>query len=181
MSVPSLAYIGIGSNVGDKLGYCQEALSRLSSPDVALTAVSSLYETAPVDYLDQDWFCNAVAAIRTTLSPHLLLKRCQEIEFQLGKNITIPKGPRTIDLDILFYDDMVINLSELRVPHPSALTRLFVLIPMAEIAPDFIPQGSQQTIKSICKSICKTICDATEADLAGLAVRKRQGPSWIKR
>jgi len=163
-----LAYIGIGSNVGDKLGFCQKAISLLCSHDVALTAVSSLYETEPTDYLHQEWFYNAVAAISTTLSPILLLQRCQEIELSLGKNIEIPKGPRTIDLDILFYQDAVIHASGLIVPHPSALSRLFVLIPMTEIAPDFIVPDSQQTMKAILETIWE-----------GPAVRKKQGPDWV--
>jgi len=164
----AIAYIGIGSNVGDKLGYCQKAVSLLCSKDVVLTAASSLYETEPVDYLQQDWFYNAVAAMTTTLSPLLLLKHCQEVELSLNKNITISKGPRTIDLDILFYQDAIIDLPDLTVPHPSALTRAFVLIPMAEIAPDFIPPGDQKTIKAICEAI-----------LDSPLVRRRQCPDWI--
>ncbi len=165
-----IAYVGIGSNVGDKLGYCQKAVSLLCSPNVVLTAVSSLYETEPTDYLHQDWFYNAVVAVTTTLSPVLLLQRCQAIELALGKHIKIPKGPRTIDLDILFYQDAVMDSPALIVPHPSALSRRFVLIPMAEIAPDFIPPGNQKTIQSI-----------GEAALVGSpAVRKKQGPEWAR-
>jgi len=165
--VSSLAYIGIGSNVGDKLGYCKKALVLLCAHDVALTAVSSLYETEPVDYLHQDWFYNAVAAVTTTLSPISLLNRCQEIELSLGKYITISKGPRTIDLDILFYQDRVIRSPDLIIPHPSALIRPFVLIPMAEIAPDFIPPENQHTIKEL-----------YEGSLAWSVVRRKQGPEW---
>ena len=167
MDTSHLAYIGIGSNVGDKLGYCQKAISLLCSPNIVLTAVSSLYESEPTDYLHQDWFYNAVVSVDTTLSPILLLKHCQEIELSLSKKIEIPKGPRTIDLDILFYQDAVIHSSDLIVPHPSALSRLFVLVPITEIAPDFIPPGSRKTIKGIFEGI-----------LAGPVVRKKQGPEW---
>ncbi|MBI3358806.1 MAG: 2-amino-4-hydroxy-6-hydroxymethyldihydropteridine diphosphokinase [Nitrospirae bacterium] len=184
----SLVYVGIGSNVGDRLDYCQKAFSLLCSSDVGvalvatqkragteacpyndivLTAVSSLYETEPTDCPRQDWFYNAVVAVRTTLSPILLLQCCQEIELSLGKNIKIPKGPRTIDLDILFYQDAMIHSPDLIVPHPSALSRRFVLIPMAEIAPDFIPPENQQTIKAICEGISE-----------GSIVRQKQGPEW---
>ena len=86
-----------------------------------------------------------------------------------GKHIKIPKGPRTIDLDILFYQNAVIDLPDLVVPHPSALIRPFVLIPMAEIAPDFIPPGNQKTIKAICEEL-----------LVSDSVQKKQGPNWAQ-
>jgi 2-amino-4-hydroxy-6-hydroxymethyldihydropteridine diphosphokinase len=149
----SAAYIGIGSNVGDKLGYCQKAVSYLNAPDIVITAISSLYETAPTDYLDQDWFYNAVVAVATTRSPYLLLTRCREIELQLDKKIEISKGPRTIDLDILFYQDVVMDAPDLIVPHPAALQRRFVLIPMAEIAPNFIPPNDSRTMSMIVKEV----------------------------
>lgn len=169
----SVAYIGIGSNVGDRLGYCQKAVSYLAgdvplnASDIVITAISSLYETAPEDFLDQDWFYNAVVAIATTRSPRLLLNHCREIELLLDKNITISKGPRTIDLDILFYQDMVVDLPDLIVPHPAALQRRFVLIPMAEIAPDFIPPNDSRTMNMIVKEV-------GESHL----VRRKCGPEW---
>ena len=134
-----VAYIGVGSNMGDRLKYCQQAILKLVSSAITVTKVSSLYETDPVDYTQQDKFYNAVIQIKTTCDPYALLRHLQQIERELGKNITIPKGPRTIDLDILFYQDRTINDSDLVIPHPSALKRLFVIIPMAEIAPDFCP------------------------------------------
>ncbi len=142
-------YIGIGSNVGDRVAFCQQAIRQLFSPDIAIRKVSSLYETEPMEYLRQGWFYNAVVAVETTLAPLPLLKQCQEIERQLGKKIAMEKGPRTIDLDLLFYQDQIIQEPSLTVPHPSALQRHFVLIPMAEIAPDFVPPTVDQTIRAI--------------------------------
>ena len=144
-----LAYVGIGSNVGDRLKFCRTALACLPAPNVLLVKSSSLYEAEPVDYLSQDWFFNAVVYLHTTLSPLALLQHCQEIEKQLGKNVVVPKGPRTIDLDLLFYDNQVIHEPDLTVPHPSALTRRFVIMPMAEIAPNWIPPTSAQTMQII--------------------------------
>ncbi len=133
------AFIGIGSNIGDRLTSCREAVRRLGSkPGLRIKKVSSLYETDPVDYLEQNRFYNAVIAIETSLSPGALLERCQEIEHQLGKKIVIPKGPRIIDLDLLLYDDRIINEPGLQVPHPAIPDRAFVLVPLTEIAPDFI-------------------------------------------
>jgi len=152
--VTYLAYIGIGSNIGDRLKYCQQAVFRLSTASTTVTKVSSLYETDPVDYTEQDKFYNAVVAVETALNPLVLLQHCQQIERELGKKIEIPKGPRTVDLDILFMATATANglrplvvagkeaSSHLTIPHPSALERLFVLIPMAEIAPDFLPETS---------------------------------------
>jgi 2-amino-4-hydroxy-6-hydroxymethyldihydropteridine diphosphokinase len=166
--LPSIAYIGIGSNVGDRLDQCRQAVSYLSCAEITMTKVSSLYATEPVDYTDQDEFYNAVAAITTTYDPFSLLAHCIRIEQRLGKKIEIPKGPRTIDLDILFYQDRIICEPHLTVPHPSALKRTFVMIPMAEIAPDFIPPSGDQTIKTLCEGMPP-----------GSGVRKVSGSKWM--
>lgn len=166
--LPAIAYLGIGSNVGDRLAFCQQAVRAISAPDIIVRKVSSLYETEPVEYLQQGWFYNAVVRVETPRTPGALLKHCQEIEQCLGKHITIPKGPRTIDLDILFYQDRIIQGPNLTVPHPSALKRAFVLIPMAEIAPDFIPPTCNETIQGI-----------LEAMPAGPAIKKVFGPNWV--
>ncbi len=164
----SIAYIGIGSNVGDRLDQCRQAISYLSCAEITITKVSSLYATEPVDYTDQDEFYNAVVAVTTTYDPLALLAHCMRIEQRLGKKIEISKGPRTIDLDILFYQDRIISEPRLTVPHPSALKRTFVLIPMAEIAPDFIPPPEDQTIKALC-----------EAMPSDSGVRKVLGQEWV--
>jgi len=147
------AFIGIGSNIGDRLQFCQKAVAALSQhPEIQITLISSLYETAPVDFIDQDPFYNAVVAIKTTLSPHLLLKSCQEIEARLHKNIVVSKGPRTIDLDLLFYGDLILNAPDLTLPHPEIARRLFVLIPLAEIAADMLHSVSLCSIETLRKT-----------------------------
>ena len=134
-SVPG--YIGIGSNMGDREAFCAEAIRRIARfPKSSLISVSSLYETAPVELKGQDWFINCVAAVRTELSPVELFRACQEVEQSLGRKRMVRYGPRTIDLDILFYGDRVIQESDLTIPHPRVHERRFALAPLAEIAPD---------------------------------------------
>ncbi len=132
-----IAYIGLGSNMGDKLGTCRRAIEMLGKAG-RLVKVSSFYCTEPVGYANQEDFVNAVAAIETLLSPAALLARCHVIEDALGRSRLVRWGPRTIDLDILFYGDQVINDAELTIPHPLMATRAFVLIPLAEIAPETV-------------------------------------------
>ncbi len=145
-----IAYISIGSNIGDRLDFCQKAVAALRGcVEIRVTKLSSLYETDPVDYLEQDCFYNAALALETSLSPEKLLKQCQKIEAALEKNIRIPKGPRTIDLDLLFYNDHVSRSSDLTLPHPELARRLFVLVPLAEIAPQHIHPKEACTIETL--------------------------------
>lgn len=137
MTEPVTVYIGIGSNMGDRQAYCEEAVRLISRfQKTSLITVSSLYETAPLERADQDWFINCVTAVRTTLSPRELLQACQEVEQFLGRKRSVRFGPRTIDLDILFYGDQIIHETDLTIPHPQAHERRFVLEPLAEIAPE---------------------------------------------
>jgi 2-amino-4-hydroxy-6-hydroxymethyldihydropteridine diphosphokinase len=131
-------YIGLGSNLGDRRGNIESALAALATEDVDIVKRSSLYETAPRDLLDQPWFLNMVAECRTRDFPLQLLARLLRIERELGRNrsgASIPRGPRTIDLDILLFGDAVIDMPRLTVPHPRMLERRFVLEPLVEIAP----------------------------------------------
>ncbi|HEY5649285.1 MAG TPA: 2-amino-4-hydroxy-6-hydroxymethyldihydropteridine diphosphokinase [Nitrospiria bacterium] len=131
-------YIGVGSNMGNRRGFCEEAVRKLGEfPGSDVETVSSVYETAPMERSDQDWFINCVVKLRTTLSPQELLKACQGVEQFLGRKRTLRFGPRTIDLDVLFYGDRVIHEASLTIPHPRLHERRFVLEPLAEIAPDF--------------------------------------------
>lgn len=133
------AFIGVGSNIGNRLLFCQKAVAAFrANPVIQVRQISSLYETEPVDYLNQGSFYNAVIGIETSFSPERLLQYCQHIEQDLGKKIEIPKGPRTLDLDLLFYGERIMTCPELILPHPEAVHRLFVLIPLAEIAPHWI-------------------------------------------
>jgi 2-amino-4-hydroxy-6-hydroxymethyldihydropteridine diphosphokinase len=150
MTEPVTAYIGIGSNMGDRQAYCEEAVRLISSfPKTSLVTVSSLYETAPLERADQEWFINCVAAVRTTLSPLELLHACQEVELSLGRKRSVRFGPRTIDLDILFYGDQIIHETDLTIPHSRAHERRFVLEPLAEIAPEFEHPALRKTASQI--------------------------------
>jgi 2-amino-4-hydroxy-6-hydroxymethyldihydropteridine diphosphokinase len=127
-------YLGLGSNLGDKRANLRAAL-RLLAEHAHLIQVSSLYRTVPVGYLDQDWFLNAVARFQTELAPREFLRALLEVEVALGRVRTFPNAPRAIDLDILLWDDLVLDAEELKVPHPRMHERAFVLVPLAEIAP----------------------------------------------
>jgi len=131
------AFISIGSNLGDKIGNCKTAIEEIAA-FAKIVKVSSLYETDPVDYEEQPNFINCAAEIRTDFSPHKLLTNLNLIEEKLGRVRTEKWGPRTIDLDIIFYDNQVIKDDNLIIPHPRAHLRRFVLEPICEIAPEFI-------------------------------------------
>ncbi|HET9960949.1 MAG TPA: 2-amino-4-hydroxy-6-hydroxymethyldihydropteridine diphosphokinase, partial [Nitrospiraceae bacterium] len=134
------AFIGFGSNVGNRVDFCDRAVTLLSLlPHSRLEAVSSLYETEPVDdgaAPGPAWFLNGVVQIGTDITPHSLLEVCREIERALGRDPENRSGPRTLDLDILLYDDLVLDAPTLTVPHPRLHQRRFVLTPLAELAPN---------------------------------------------
>ncbi len=131
------AFLGIGSNLGNRIHYCKNAIDEICSFAKVLQA-SSLYETEPVGKEDQPAFINCVVEIETDLSSQDLLKQLNTVELKLGRVRDEKWGPRTIDLDIIFYDKEVINNENLVIPHPRAHQRRFVLEPLCEIAPKFI-------------------------------------------
>jgi len=131
------AFLALGSNIGDREANLRDAVDRLASDEIHVLRRSSLYETAPQEMLDQPSFLNAVMEVETSLLPMQLLARIREIEREMGRQRIAPKGPRNIDIDILFYGRAVITTQELEVPHPRLAQRRFVLEPLAEIAPDF--------------------------------------------
>lgn len=136
--------LSLGSNLGDKAGTIETALRRLdSAPDIRLVKRSRLYRTAPWGKTDQDWFINACAIVRTELSARVLLERCLQIETELGRDrsVSVPWGPRPIDIDLLFYGNQTISEPGLEIPHPHMLERAFVLVPLAEIAEERIVAG----------------------------------------
>jgi 2-amino-4-hydroxy-6-hydroxymethyldihydropteridine diphosphokinase len=135
--MPITAYIGLGSNIGDRKGSCLQALELLSRAG-RVKQVSSYYCTEPVGNRDQEEFVNAVAELETSLSPEQLLAACRAIEDALGRRRSVHWGPRTIDLDILLYGDQVIESTNLTIPHPFLTSRGFVLIPLCEIAPQVV-------------------------------------------
>ena len=136
MTAPHTAYISVGSNLGDKLENCRRGIRRLERDDIWLKAESRIYQTEPVDYLDQDWFINIVVKIETLLDPSRLLRRLQSIQRKAGRlQESIRFGPRVLDLDIIFYDEAVINSAQLVIPHPRMHKRRFVLQPLCDIDP----------------------------------------------
>lgn len=130
------AFLALGSNLGDREANLRDALRRLDAGEIRVTKRSSLYETAPQELLDQPWFLNAVVEVETDLFPMQLLARVRAIEREMGRRRVTPKGPRNIDIDVLFYGRAVIASPELEVPHPRLAQRRFVLEPLAEIAPE---------------------------------------------
>jgi 2-amino-4-hydroxy-6-hydroxymethyldihydropteridine diphosphokinase len=131
----SMAYLSLGSNVGDREANIRAAISRLKELG-HVEAVSSMYETEPVEVTDQPWFINCAVKFSTASSPDDLLAGVLAIERSMGRERTRPKGPRNIDIDILLYGDRVIAQPGLTVPHPGLPERMFVLVPLAEIAPE---------------------------------------------
>jgi len=133
------AYLGIGSNLGDRLGYLQLAVDELNRhPDIAIAAVSRVYETAPVGGPPQDAYLNAVVAIDTDLDPFDLLRECQRIEARAERVRGERWGPRTLDVDVLLVDDCRIDDPALTLPHPRMWERGFVLAPLRDVAPDLV-------------------------------------------
>jgi 2-amino-4-hydroxy-6-hydroxymethyldihydropteridine diphosphokinase len=130
-------YLGLGSNLGDREANLREAVARLEAGEVRVLRRSSLYETEPRDLREQPSFLNAVVEAQTDLFPLQLLARVHDVERAMGRRRVTPKGPRNIDIDILFYGRSVIQAGELETPHPRIGERRFVLEPLAEIAPDF--------------------------------------------
>lgn len=135
----NIAYLSIGSNIGDRLHHLTEAVRSLHLHDnIEVTGISSIYETEPVGYTDQANFLNLVVCLETSLNPFELLDVCQGIENDLGRVREIRWGPRTVDLDILLYNNDNIETENLTVPHPRMDERAFVLVPLMEIAPTLV-------------------------------------------
>jgi 2-amino-4-hydroxy-6-hydroxymethyldihydropteridine diphosphokinase len=141
-------YLGLGSNLGDRAAMLRAAAAALP-PHVALTRWSSLYDTAPQLIEDQPRFLNAAVCGITTLEPHQLLRAVKDIEQSLGRVPGPRYGPRAIDIDLLLYDDLVLSSDTLVIPHPHLPERAFVLVPLAEIAPELPIAGLHQTVSAL--------------------------------
>lgn len=160
------AGIGLGSNIGDKAGNIDRALAALDAiPGIRVTARSRYYRTAPWGVTDQDWFVNACALVETTLAPRALLDACLAIEAELGRKRLERWGPRLIDLDILFFGEETIDQPGLTVPHPHLLERAFVLVPLADIAPE-ARIGETRVIDALAKVDATGIQPLLAADVA---------------
>jgi 2-amino-4-hydroxy-6-hydroxymethyldihydropteridine diphosphokinase len=136
MAAAEQVYLSLGSNLGDREQALERGLQGLAARGLEVTARSGLYLTEPVQAPPQEWFLNQVVGGRTALGPEELLRAGLEVEAELGRVRTVPRGPRTLDVDLLFYGPLVRCTPELTVPHPRLAERLFVLVPLMEIAPD---------------------------------------------
>ena len=148
----AIVYLSLGSNIGDRVGYIQQATSLLNAnEDINIVATSSFYETEPWGMESENWFVNAVIQVATSLEPEQLLDECQRIEKQLGRK---PRegsaySDRTIDIDIIFYDKLIMNNERLTIPHKHFHKRVFMLVPMLEIAEDFVHPFFGKTVTSL--------------------------------
>ena len=148
-----LVYLSLGSNLGDREKYLREAISRLGELGV-IRQVSAFYETQPVEVQgEQPWFLNCALAMETELTPLVFLSQVLAVEQFMGRIRREPKGPRTIDIDIVFFANDVLDTPELTVPHPAMHQRRFVLEPLAEIAPALVHPVLQRTVRDLLDSL----------------------------
>jgi 2-amino-4-hydroxy-6-hydroxymethyldihydropteridine diphosphokinase len=161
--MPQVAYLSLGSNVGDREKHLRDAIARLAGTGTILS-VSSLYETEPVEFANQAWFLNCVVALETTKTPEQVMAALLAIEQEMGRQRIWKKGPRTIDIDIVLFGNGVIESTALTIPHPAMHQRRFVLEPLAEIAPQVWHPVLKKTVRELLESLP-----------AGQIVRKLQG------
>ncbi|MFS0577321.1 2-amino-4-hydroxy-6-hydroxymethyldihydropteridine diphosphokinase [Sporosarcina sp. 179-K 3D1 HS] len=162
----NVSFLSIGSNMGDRLRHLQQSVYTLHSQEgIEVVAVSSIYETAPIGFIGQADFLNMAVKIQTSLDPHTLLNVCQQIESDLGRKRLIRWGPRTIDLDILLYNNENIESENLIIPHPRMLERAFVLVPLFEIAPELA--SSEEVVQAGGVELWKKIDGAPESFWGG--------------
>jgi 2-amino-4-hydroxy-6-hydroxymethyldihydropteridine diphosphokinase len=157
-TVPNLAYLSLGSNVGDREAHLRDALARLGAAS-RVVAVSSFYETEPVEFTSQPWFLNCAVALETSQTPQQLMTTILGIEEEMGRRRVQKKGPRSIDIDILIFvtgetvtgemQDTFADSKELTIPHPAMHQRRFVLEPLAELAPDVVHPVFKKTIREL--------------------------------
>lgn len=153
----AIVYLSLGSNIGDRVGFIQQATSLLgANENINIVSTSSFYESEPWQMDSENWFVNAIVQISTTLLPENLLRECQKIESFLGrkrKDGEVGYTDRNIDIDIIAYDDMVLNTQDLTIPHKQFHKRAFVLVPMLEIAEDFIHPVFGKTVEDLFEEI----------------------------
>ncbi len=156
-------YLGLGTNIGDKEANIRTALQHLDAErGIRVVRVASLYHTEPVGFAEQDWFLNTVAEVETSLPPFELMSQLLFIENLMGRRRTMYWGPRVIDLDLLLYDDIRLNIPGLQIPHPRMTSRAFVMVPLAELEPEMLLDGRR--------------ADHLAAELAAVQKVKRLSP-----
>ena len=150
--IMAIAYLCLGSNLGNRADLIEKAVSLLGlCENIKIVRTSALYETEPWGVKNQNWFLNLAVEIKTTLSPEQLLAKCNEIEKRLGRNRELEQrwGQRTLDIDIIFYDKDIINCDNLKIPHQNMHQRAFVLVPLLELIPDFVHPIMNKTISDL--------------------------------
>jgi len=143
-----IIYLALGSNLGNRLANLKQALTALS-PQMEVKAKSHVYETPPWGYEDQPRFLNQVIKVKSYLEPEPLLKHLRRLEVTLGRKVSFQNGPRLIDIDILFYDDLILNTASLVIPHPRLHERGFVLLPLMDIDPDLVHPANKKSVREM--------------------------------
>ena len=143
-----IVYLALGTNIGDRSSNLKQAIAALT-PQLDVKAKSQVYETPPWGFEDQPKFLNQVIKAKTYLDPEPLLKHLKRLEVALGRKESFPNGPRLIDIDLLFYDDLVLNKPSLVIPHPRLHERGFVLLPLMDIAPDLVHPVHKKTVREL--------------------------------
>lgn len=146
-------YVALSSNLGDRLANIRKAIELMKEERIEIIDESSIYETEPVGYREQGWFLNSVVKGRTELSPRRLWKRLEKIEKSMGRESEIKWGPRIIDLDILFYENKILNGKQLQIPHSELHKRKFILVPLEEIALELVHPVLKKTISELLRDL----------------------------
>ena len=167
-------YLALGSNIGDRAEYLRAGVRGLAARGIDIVRCASVYSTEPREVLDQPWFLNTALEANTDLEPSELLRACLEVEKENHRTRDTSKGPRTLDIDIIFYGSEVIRQPGLTIPHPSFADRRFVLAPLAEIAPGFVDPLGGKTIRQLLEACGDA---ATVTRVSDALVSSRPSPS----